>query len=161
MFPSVCQDMHARVSALSFATERSGPGARGQFYAIDQELGGARCFSSVVHATTLHGEVLISSTSTLRFFNLFLSGVVRARNKVQCGAWLVERRFSDKPRVVIRHLGLSCASLLVPVERRSPRLRPPSQVMIAHMLCHALPCPDINSPEQQSRQKLGRNTIPC
>ena len=32
-----------------------------------------------------------------------------------------------KPKVIIRHLGLSYASLLVPVGRRSPRLRPPSQ----------------------------------
>ena len=28
MFPSVCQDVHARMSASSFATERASPGAR-------------------------------------------------------------------------------------------------------------------------------------
>ena len=32
---------------------------------------------------------------------------------VWCGTWIVEHRFSDKPKVIIRHLGLSYASLLV------------------------------------------------
>ena len=40
-------------------------------------------------------------------------------HQVQCGTWLVERRFSDMLKVIIRHLGLSYASLLVPVEGRS------------------------------------------
>ena len=86
-------------------------------------------FSSEVHAPTLqrctygvpsNNEVSVS-TSHIQ------SRVVNVRNKVQCGTWLVERHFSDKPKVVIRYLGLSYASLLVPVGRRSPRLRPPSQ----------------------------------
>ena len=33
-------------------------------------------------------------------------------HQVQCGTWLVERRFSDMLKVIIRHLGLSYASLL-------------------------------------------------
>ena len=43
-----------------------------------------------------------------------LSGVVRARNKMQRGTWLVERHFSDKPKVVTRHSGVSYSCLLVP-----------------------------------------------
>ena len=50
----------------------------------------------------------------------FLSGVVRARNKMQRGTWLVERRCPDKPKVVTRHSGVSYACLLVPVVRHSP-----------------------------------------
>ena len=49
-----------------------------------------------------------------------LSGVVRARNQMQRGTWLVERRFSDKPKVVTRHSGVSYSCLLVPVVRHSP-----------------------------------------
>ena len=52
-----------------------------------------------------------------------LSGVVRTGNKMQHGTWLVERRFSDKPNVVTRHSGVSCACLLVPVVRHSPTPR--------------------------------------
>ena len=33
-------------------------------------------------------------------------------HQVQCGTWLVERRFSDMLKVIIRHLGLSYAFLL-------------------------------------------------
>ena len=43
-----------------------------------------------------------------------LSGVVRARNKM-LGTWLVMRCFSDKPRALTRHSGVSYACLLVPV----------------------------------------------
>ena len=49
-----------------------------------------------------------------------LSGVVRARNKMQRGTWLVESRFSDKPKVVTKHSGVSYACFLVPVVRHSP-----------------------------------------
>ena len=37
------------------------------------------------------------------------SGVVRITNGVQCGTWLVERCFSDKPRVVMRLVAWSGA----------------------------------------------------
>ena len=39
---------------------------------------------------------------------------------MQRGTWLVERRFSDKPKVVTRHSGVSYACLLVPVVRHPP-----------------------------------------
>ena len=42
---------------------------------------------------------------------------------MQRGTWLVERRFSDKPKVVTRHSGVSYACLLVPVVRHSPTPR--------------------------------------
>ena len=52
----------------------------------------------------------------LRSFVLSLfSGVVRARNKMQRGAWFVERCFCDNPKVVTSHSGVSYACPLVPV----------------------------------------------
>ena len=50
----------------------------------------------------------------------FLSGVVRVRNKMQFGMWLVEHSFPDKPKVVTRHSGVSNASLPVPMMRHLP-----------------------------------------
>ena len=36
------------------------------------------------------------------------------------GTWLVEHRFSDKPKVVTRHSGVSYSCLPVPMVRHSP-----------------------------------------
>ena len=40
---------------------------------------------------------------------------------MQHGKWLVVRCFSDKPRVLTSHSGVSCACLLVPVVKHFPR----------------------------------------
>ena len=39
---------------------------------------------------------------------------------MQRGTWLVERRSSDKPKVVTRHSGVSYARLLITVVRHLP-----------------------------------------
>ena len=44
---------------------------------------------------------------------------------------------------------------------RSPRLRPPSQNVIAQTLCHILSRSHNNSPKQRSGHELGRKTMPC
>ena len=92
-----------------------------------------RCMNSPVeHDTDLaqyrvHVKIISTPTKSIPVPNTsrfstshILSGVVRARNKMQRGTWLVVRCFSDKPKVVTRHSGVSYACLLVPVVRHSP-----------------------------------------
>ena len=118
-------------------------------------------------ALLFHDQVISTPTrcirfTTLRGFNLSHSKRrCQGQEQIQRGTWLVERRFSDMRRVVTKHSGVSYACLLVPVVRRSPRLRPPSQNVFAQVLCHILSCPHIHRPKQRSRHELGRNTTPC
>ena len=49
------------------------------------------------------------------------NGVVRITNEVRRGSWPVERRSLTRRVFVVRHLGVSYASLLVTVVRRSQR----------------------------------------
>ena len=74
--------------------------------------GGCSC---TVRALLFHGGVPTafpaptkSIRSAISTFHV-QSGVVRITNGVQCGTWLVERCFSDKPRVVMRLVAWSGA----------------------------------------------------
>ena len=80
----------------------------------------AHCKLLPFHAAFPHMRCLSDSPYFAASTSHFLSGVVRARNKMQRGMWLVERSSLDKPKVVTRHSGVSCACLLVPVVRHSP-----------------------------------------
>ena len=83
----------------------------------------ARYFSCTLQAPTLpcgfFHSYAVYPIPVLRGFNLS-SAVVRARNKMQRGMWLVERSFPDKPKVVTRHSGVSYARLPVRMMRHSP-----------------------------------------
>ena len=79
-------------------------------------LSSMRYFHSYAVHPILRSSRSFFAVSTSRF----LIAVVRARNKMQRGMWLVERSFPDKPKVVTRHSGVSYACLLVPVVRHSP-----------------------------------------
>ena len=81
--PSAFQDVHARMPALSCAAERACPGAYGQYSAIHEQHCGARGFPSAVQGNRFPGSAISSSH--------IQTGVVRIRNKVHRGTWLVVR----------------------------------------------------------------------
>ena len=96
MFPSVCQDEHARMSALSFATERPGPGARGQFKRYMNRPVMQVAFPAQYMPLLFHGRVLVAfptPTQSIRFprlrgFNLS-QAKRRCQDQEQSAAWYV------------------------------------------------------------------------
>ena len=61
-------------------------------------------------------------------------GVVKIRNKLRRGAWLMEHLLSDRPSV-IRHLRLSCASLLDPADNIRNEVSSRTRTTSRHTTC--------------------------
>ena len=56
---SICQDVHPKMSLLSYATKCSGLGARGQYFALHEQLCDDRCCPCAVQALVDHSLLVL------------------------------------------------------------------------------------------------------